>query len=204
MSEIKVDGFPRGCQSSGLPPETFVMDKLKIQSWDDAEKLPAADKVRFVQELLACYMGECKSLEAENEELKNWKQQMLAVAKPIFKFKHEEMRLGDDKFAFVVKLATERDQLRAEVERLKEVCATINRERNSFFDQSCKNRQERDQYLAMGEKLATGLDDLATHCEWYANNGLDQERHHFLAVDARGNFASILLDEWDELVKERE
>jgi hypothetical protein len=32
---------------------------------------------------------------------------------------------------------------------------------------------------------------LVDTCEWYANNGTEQERHHFLAVEARGNFYDL-------------
>lgn len=62
----------------------------------------------------------------------------------------------------------ERDQARAEVERLKDVCKDLNRERNTTFNQSCINRQERDRYRLALERIASEYEGETPHVPTYA------------------------------------
>ena len=60
--------------------------------------------------------------------------------------------------------------------------------------------KERDELRAENERLKAEFECLVSNCEWYADKGTDQERHHFLAVEARGNFLEIALRGADEKV----
>lgn len=42
------------------------------------------------------------------------------------------------------------------------------------------------------DEIVKEFNELIKACEWYANNGTEQERHHFLAVEARGNFGQAI------------
>lgn len=44
------------------------------------------------------------------------------------------------------------------------------------------------QIMSEYDRLEKAFEDLVKTCEWYADNGTSHERHHFLAVEARGNF----------------
>jgi hypothetical protein len=59
------------------------------------------------------------------------------------------------------KLEAELREAKAELARVTEVCKDLNRERNTTFNQSCKNRNERDQALSMCEQLSRALNPFA-------------------------------------------
>jgi len=46
------------------------------------------------------------------------------------------------------------------------------------------------------------LADLAKNCEWYADYGTEQERHHFLKVEAVANFVDVLDKELEAILME--
>lgn len=44
--------------------------------------------------------------------------------------------------------------------------------------------------------------DLVRDCKWYADNGLEQERHHFLMVEAQGNYLDLAENELEKIQQE--
>lgn len=46
-------------------------------------------------------------------------------------------------------------------------------------------------------ELRETLESLVEACEFYADKGSDQERHHFLAVEARGNYLDTVTRSFD-------
>lgn len=42
------------------------------------------------------------------------------------------------------------------------------------------------------EKLKQHTEEIAKSCQWYADSGTDQERHHFLMVEVLGNYQTFL------------
>ena len=52
---------------------------------------------------------EIQRLKEEIDKLKMWKKEALIVFQPIFDFENPEMKLGESKVEFIIKLAKERD-----------------------------------------------------------------------------------------------
>jgi hypothetical protein len=53
---------------------------------------------------------------SEMERLRNWKNEASLVFKPVLEFEHKELQLGESRITFLLRLANERDRLRAALE----------------------------------------------------------------------------------------
>lgn len=60
-------------------------------------------------------------------------------------------------------------------------------------DNGASYRRDMEYLLAQYDEVHKEFLELVKACEWYAGNGTDQERDHFLAVEARGNFYDIAM-----------
>ena len=55
----------------------------------------------------------------ENKRLKKWQADAMKILKKIMDFEHPEMKLGESKIDFILKLAPQRDELQEERDRYK-------------------------------------------------------------------------------------
>jgi hypothetical protein len=112
----------------------------------------------------------------------------------------------------IEKLAKERDHLREKCEGLEravddaflkgsevgdntanKIKAECNADLQRWQSERVDLVAELTKLRARNERLTFNFKELVESCEWYADKGTDQERHHFLAVEARGNFYDLAL-----------
>lgn len=76
-------------------------------------------------------------------------------------------------------------QLQERVKELQEICASINRDKNTFFEQSCKNAQERDQLKEQTASLVSALEAIVEH---YERGKISGGHMYMVAFEALKNF----------------